>query len=206
MKCKMYKPLIIIGAGGQGKVVLDTALKAGFTVIGFLEDDINKCNVLGYNCLGTISKIYYFSDDNLFVCAIGENSIRMKLDALKQIEWATIVHPSSIISIDVQIGCGSVVMAGSVINASASIGRHCIINTNAVIEHDCVISDYAHISPSSVLCGGVNIGNQVWIGAGAIIKNCISICSETIIGAGAVVVKNINESGVYLGIPARRIK
>lgn len=200
----MYKSLIIIGAGGHGKVILDLATKAGFTVDGFLDDVPIKGDILGYHYLGTVSDIDKFADDHIFICAIGENSARMRIDKSKEVEWATIIHPNANIGLDVKIGEGTVVMAGGVINASAYIGRSCIINTSAVIEHDCVVSDYVHISPGAVLCGAVQIGELSWIGAGVTVKNGVSIYSGVIVGAGAVVVNDITEKGVYYGVPARR--
>ena len=200
----MFKSLIIFGAGGHGKVILDSAVKAGFAVEGFLDDMIDKKNILGFDYLGTISDINKFAANYVFVCAIGENVARQKISTLKGIKWVTIVHPAVQIGLDVEIGSGTVVMAGVVINTSSRIGRHCIINTGAVVEHDCIISDYAHISPNATLCGGVTIGKGVWIGAGAVIKNGVSVCAEAVIGAGAVVVKNITEKGTYIDVPAKK--
>ena len=198
----MHKPLIIIGAGGHGKVILDAAIKAGFTVAGFLDDALEK-DILGFCSLGMVSDINKFADSHVFVCAIGENSVRLKLDISNMVEWATIIHPAAHIGLDVVIGNGTVVMAGAVVNVAAQIGRHCIVNTGAIIEHDCTVLDYAHISPKAVICGGVKVGEGAWIGAGAVIKDGISICADAIVGAGAVVLKDITKKGTYIGVPAR---
>ena len=200
----MCKQLIIIGAGGHGKVILDSAIKAGFDVAGFLDDVPVKKDILGYSYLGSVSDIDKFAATHLFVCAIGANLIRKNIDTTKEIEWATIIHPAAHIGLNVEIGNGTVVMAGTVINASARIGRHCIINTSAVVEHDCVVSDYTHISPNATLCGGTHVGEETWIGAGVTIKAGVSVCEGVIVGAGAVVVKDITEKGTYIGVPARR--
>ena len=95
-------------------------------------------------------------------------------------------------------------MANASINTSAKIGKHCIINTGAIIEHDNVIEDFAHISPGASLAGTVVIGTCTHIGVGATIKNNIEIANDVVVGAGAVVVKNIGESGVYIGVPAKK--
>ena len=96
-------------------------------------------------------------------------------------------------------------MANAVINASADIGKHCIINTGAVIEHDNVIEDYVHVSPHATLCGTVHVGKLTHIGAGAVIRNNRHVAADCTIGAGGVVVKDINESGTYIGVPVGRI-
>ena len=92
------------------------------------------------------------------------------------------------------------------INTSAKIGRQCIINTASIVEHDNQIGDYVHLSPNVTCCGTVTIGELTHIGAGATIKNNINITDECIIGAGAVVVKDIQEKGTYVGVPAQKMK
>jgi sugar O-acyltransferase (sialic acid O-acetyltransferase NeuD family) len=199
----MKKPLIIIGAGGHGKVVLDAAIKAGYNVAGFLDDTPGKDNVLGFRRVGTFSDVGKFIGSNVFVCAVGDNSVRSKFDSLYEAEWATVIHPTVQIALDAKIGCGTVAIAYSVVNASANVGRHCIINSGTVIGHDCIISDYSQISSNATICGGVRIGKGTWIGAGATVKNGISICEDVIVGAGAVVVRDITKKGTYIGVPAK---
>ena len=75
-----------------------------------------------------------------------------------------------------------------------------------MIEHDDVIADYVHISVGAKLGGTVSVGEQTWVGIGAVVNNNISVYNRCIIGAGAVVVKDIKESGTYVGVPARKIK
>jgi sugar O-acyltransferase (sialic acid O-acetyltransferase NeuD family) len=200
----MFKPLIIIGAGGHGKVVLDAALKAGFTVSGFLDDVPIESEINGIKHLGMVSDVKKYAKSHSFICSIGDNSIRRDVVSFEDVEWATIIHPSVQIGIEVEIGLGTIVMATAIINISTQIGSHCIVNTGAVVEHDCIVSDFVHISPNATLCGGVNIGEKTWIGAGAIVKNDLSICENVIIGCGAVVLKDITEKGTYIGVPARR--
>ena len=96
-------------------------------------------------------------------------------------------------------------MAGAVINPGVRIGKGCIINTCSSMDHDCVVGDYVHIAVGSHLCGTVSVGDGTWIGAGATVSNNVSICSDCMIGAGAVVIKDIKESGTYVGVPAKRI-
>ena len=96
-------------------------------------------------------------------------------------------------------------MAGAVINPGVGIGKGCIINTCSSVDHDCDVGDYVHIAVGSHLCGTVSVGDGTWIGAGATVINNVFICSDCMIGAGAVVVNDIQESGTYVGVPARRI-
>ena len=198
--------LIIIGAGGHGKVVADNALKNGYKTICFIDDHA-KGEVAGFPVIGTSEHIERFNDGNTdFIIGIGNNDVRKMIAQTYNVNWATIVHPSAQVAFNVEIGKGTVVMANAVINVCATIGEHCIINTGSIIEHDNVIENYVHISPSAALGGTVRVGANSHVGIGAAVSNNIDICSGCTIGAGAVVVKNIIEKGIYIGVPARRTK
>lgn len=198
--------LIIVGAGGHAKVIADIALKNGYTDINFLDDSA-KDDCMGFSVIGACNEIEAFDDGNTdFVIGIGSNNIRKLIAEKYDVNWKTLVHPSAQTAFNTSVGKGTVVMAGAVVNPCTTIGKHCIINTNAVVEHDSVINDYVHISPGVALGGTVHIGKRTHIGIGATVKNNIDICEDCIIGAGTVVVKNINDSGTYVGVPARKIK
>ena len=198
--------LIIIGAGGHGKVVADIAAKNGYTDICF-ADDHAKGQCMGFPILGGTAHLEVWDDGATdFVIGIGNNAVREKIAQKYDINWVRLVHPAAQIGLQVTIGKGTVVMAGAIINACASVGEHCIINTGAVVEHDNVLGDYVHISPNAALGGTVRVGALTHIGIGAAVRNNIDICGGCTIGAGAVVVKNIQDSGVYIGVPARKMK
>lgn len=203
----MSKSVVIIGASGHGKVIADIVLKSGDKVIGFLDDGIEKGKlIVGFEVLGKISDYKNYSDCE-FVIAIGNPYIREKIADVLNVKWYTAIHPTAVISsLDVEIGEGTVVMANAVINSCAKIGRHCIINTGAIVEHDNILSDYVHLSPNVALAGMASVGKSTHIGTGACTKQVVNIASNCIIGAGSVIVRDINESGTYIGVPARKIK
>lgn len=201
------KNLLIIGAGGHGKVVADVVQSlAIYEKIEFLDDNC-KANI-GFSILGPVAHVkQYIHKFDVFV-AIGNN--KMRGDFLKSLielgaNIPTFVHPSAVVSKRASIGIGSIVMPGAVVNAGASLGKGCIVNTCASIDHDCLIEDYCHISVGAHLAGNVYLGEKVWVGIGALVNNNIGICSNTCIGAGAVVVKNIAEPAIYIGIPAKKM-
>ncbi len=201
----MNKEVIIIGASGHGKVVADIVLKSNDRIIGFLDDNENIKEFIGYRVLGKTSDYIYYPNVK-FVVAIGNSNVRERLANLMKdkVSFYTGIHPSSqISSLNVTIGEGTVVMANAVINSGATIGKHCIINTGAVVEHDNIIGDFTHVSVGTKLGGSVEIGKSCWLGIGATISNNIRIASNSFIGAGAVVVKDIIDSGLYVGIPAK---
>lgn len=200
----MFNQLVIVGAGGHGKVIADIAIKTGYTDIVFIDDNaIGDC--LGYPIVGTCEIIESLNENkNDFVIAVGNNKIRRRIAEQHNVNWVSLIHPSAQIGADANIGKGTVVMAGAIINSCAKIGSHCIINSGAIIEHDNTIEDYVHVSPKAALGGTVYIGKGTHIGIGATVKNNVEICENCTIGAGAVVVKNIKESSTYIGIPAKK--
>lgn len=196
----MAERVIIIGAGGHGKVVADIVRARGDVVVGFLDDDPGKENVLG-----PVSSAENYPDCS-FVIAIGNNKARKRVEAELPARWYTAVHPTAVISPSAVIGTGTVVMANAVVNAQAVLGAHCIVNTAAVVEHENVLAGFVHISPNAALGGNVHVGECTHVGIGACVKNNISICDGCTIGAGAVVVKDIDVAGTYVGVPARELE
>lgn len=197
--------LIIVGAGGHGKIIADLAIKLGYSRIFFLDDHV--CTAwLNFPVVGKTDEITSYNDGNTdFVIGIGNNEVRKRVAECFRVNWITLVHPSAQLAVDVILGAGTVVMAGAVINANAQIGKHSIINSCAVVEHDNVIGDYVHISPNASIGGTVSVGAMTHIGIGATVINGINICENCIIGAGAVVINNIEDAGTYVGVPVRKL-
>ena len=201
MEGTALKKLIIIGASGHGKVIADIAVKNDYDNIFFLDDNEEIKECAGFPVIGRTNDAKKMAGDK--IVAIGNAKIREKIQSELD-SVITLIHPGAIISRRVRIGIGSVVMAGAVINSDVIIGKGCIINTGSSVDHDCRIGNYAHVSVGSHVAGTVEIGDGTWIGAGVTISNNISICSGCLIGAGATVVKDINEAGTYIGVPARK--
>lgn len=199
--------LLILGAGGHGKVVADTALLMNiWDNIAFLDDNPDLREVMGIAILGKLE------DANLFkhkfgyaFVAIGNNTVRLEwLNRLlmAMFDIPAVIHPNSIISRFSTIGAGSVVMAGVVVNANTSIGRGCILNTGCSIDHDCVLDDGVHISPGAHTGGTVKIGRCTWVCIGSSISNNISIGRNAVIASGASVITNVADNVMVAGIPA----
>lgn len=198
--------LIILGAGGHGKVAADIAIKMDkYKEILFL-DDTKEGQVMGLTVAGKISDYAAWRKRADYFVAIGNSKARA--DFIEQLlndgeSVATLIHPCSCIGEGVSIGHGTVVMAGAVINPDAAIGTGAIINTASSVDHDCTIGDYCHISVGAHLAGTVTVGSHTMIGAGATVINNVTICENCMIGAGAVVISNIETEGTYIGVPAR---
>ncbi len=186
--------LIIIGAGGHGRVVADAASVPAV----FLDEDTSLEGVIGKpNELSAVT-----SNNDGIVVAIGDNSTRLQmLGGIKQA--TTIVHESSVVGNAVTLGVGTVVLAGAIININAKIGVGCIVNTGATVDHDCQLADGVHISPGANLGGNVTVGKCSWIGIGACVKNGVTIGKNVIVGAGAAVVQDVSDNVTVVGVPAK---
>lgn len=202
----MSESIILIGGSGHARVIMDCIRASGGSVAGILDDGIPAgTRISDTAVLGTVADWEAYPDHS-FLIAIGNNEIRQTIAEKLPVRWATVIHPSAVVSPSVRLGEGTVVMPNAVINAGAAVGRHCIINTGAVVEHDNVLGDYVHISPNAALGGTVTVGAGTHVGIGACVRNNTDICARCKIGAGAAVVKSITEPGTYVGVPARRIK
>ncbi len=192
----------LFGASGHAKVVMDVITAQGNSV-GCLYDD----NPHGTKIQGKlINKASESIVSGPMIISIGSCQVRKLIAERYNVEYATAIHPKSIISASAKVGIGTVIMPGTIINADVKIGRHCIINTKASIDHECQIGDYVHIAPGVTISGNVEVGECSWIGVGACIKQGIKIGRNCMIGAGAVVVKDIPDNVVAYGNPCHIIK
>lgn len=205
--------LLIIGAGGHGKVAADCATKMQrYSQISFIDEQHPQILDVGpWRIVGKMTDLHAFVDDNTEVfVAIGNNATRQRvceeLLRTERVALATLVHPDSIQSEHVSIGVGSLICAGTVLGVSSNIGKGCIINTAASIDHDNRIGNYVHVSVGARLAGTVNVGHQSFVCINATISNNINVGDNVTIGAGAVVIKNIPNDQTVVGIPAKPIK
>ncbi|MFQ6581341.1 acetyltransferase [Priestia megaterium] len=199
--------LLILGAGGHGKVVSEIAqLMKQWEEIAFLDDREDISEVLGIPIVGKLADLSALKSEYEYAfVAIGSNTARFKwTEKLSHhgFKIPILIHPSSTVSTKSLIEEGTVIMAGAVINPDARIGRSCIINTASTIDHDCTLQDGVHASPGTHIGGTVNIGERTWIGIGATIINNIAIGSNCVIAAGAVVTKDIPSNVLVAGVPA----
>lgn len=194
--------MVIFGASGHGKVILDTLQASGeFSVEKFLDDNPSAesfCNL-------PLNLPSEKDSDEEIIIAIGNNQIRKNV-ATKFHNYVNAIHPLSFISQKAKLGKGNAIMPGVVVNHSTQIGNHCILNTNCSIDHDCLIEDFVHISPNVALAGNVTVGECTHIGIGACIIQGIKIGKNVTIGAGSVIIKDVPDNSVVVGNPGRIIK
>lgn len=206
--------LVIIGAGGHGREVLDVveainAVEHTFDFVGFLADGPGAHEPLtrrGIEILGPSSLLD--SLDAEYVVAIGNPVARASIDQrwmVKGMQSPVLVHPLASIGSDVRLGPGSVAMAGARFTTNVVAGRHLHVNVNATVSHDCRIGDYVTMSPGCHLSGDVHLEDGVYLGTGAVVIPGIRIARDTIVGAGAVVTRDLPGGVTAVGVPARPI-
>lgn len=202
-------PLVIVGCGGHGRVVLDCALAAGRVVAGFLDHVPAASMVDGFPVLGgdeMLDKADFLAS-HAIIAAMGNQVVRRRVSlqvAAGNGRLATIIHPGAMVSPKARIDAGTIVVAGAIINTGAQIGRFCIVNTNASIDHDCVLADGVQICPGATLAGGITCGEDVFIGSGAVLLPNLRIGDRAVIGAGSVVLADIPADVTVVGNPAIR--
>lgn len=204
--------IVILGAGGQGKVVLDILKKNNYHVIGFIDDDKNKKGKL----INNVKVLGNFLDINKtkknidgIVIGIGDNNIRsdyfLKIKKLN-LKIVNAIHPNTIISENVKIGKGVIIVGGAVVNTNVKIGNNVIINTGATVDHDCVLGDNSQICPGVNLAGNVKIKKNAFIGTGAVINPGICIGENSIVGSGSTIIRDVPKNVVVVGMPGKIIK
>ena len=202
--------LLIVGAGGHAKVVIEAARAAGFAPVAVVDPQA-RGDVLGVPVRGTdedVAILWASGEFDAAAVAIGDNQLRLRLaGTLRRIGCSTpaIVHPRATVSPTAEIYDGVVVMAHAVVNACARIGRDSIVNTAAIVEHDCALGEAVHAAPRSVMGGSCSFGSLTLFGIGAVARPGVKVGSRVVIGAGATVVSDIPDGWVVAGTPARRL-
>lgn len=200
----MKEKIVIVGAGGHAKTIVDTLERLGnFEIVGYVsKESIGSEIYRGYKILGhdeDLEKIFRSGVLNAVIAVgfMGRSTLRQNLyKTLKQIGYKlpVIVDSSAIIATDVVIGEGTYIGRNVVVNADASIGKCCILNTACVVDHENEIGDFTHISVQAVCCGKARIGINCMLGTNSTIIQNISVGDNTVIGAGALIVKDIGSN------------
>ncbi|NMM48800.1 NeuD/PglB/VioB family sugar acetyltransferase [Marinigracilibium pacificum] len=206
--------IVLIGGGGHCKSVIDVIEEQGKYQIAEILDVEEKIgnDVLDYKIsakdtdLPELIKKY----DN-FLITIGQiSSSKIRERFYNQIKslggkLPVIISPRAHVSRYAKIGEGTVILHGVIVNANATIGNNNIINSNAVIEHDAKTGDHCHISTGAILNGEAILGSRSFMGSGSRTAQCVEIPEETVIGASGYVHRSLPESGLYLGVPVKKV-
>lgn len=202
---------IVLGGGGHAKVLMEILRLRGLDVLGY-TDPHSSVPIGDLQCLGNDDLVESYSPETILLVnglgSVGDNRKRKQLfESWKEkgYSFATVIHPSAILSPDVVLEEGVQVMAGAIIQTGTKIGVNSIVNTRATIDHDAKIGHHTHIAPGAILSGNVTVQDDAHLGTGVIVIQSVSIGKNSIVGAGAVVVKDVEENVTVAGVPARRL-
>ena len=213
----MSRPLVIYGAGGFGREVLQVVRDINavhpltWDPVGFAVDEqfVSASLVQGLPIVGSLDWLARNPHVEV-VIAIGAPAARRRLARLIAQEagnaFATLVHPRAWLGQNVRIGQGSVVCAGALVTTDISIATHVHVNIGSTIGHDSVIGDFVTLNPSVNVSGNVHLAEGVEVGTGSVLLPKLSVGEWAIVGAGAVVTKDVPADVTAVGAPARVIK
>ena len=203
------KDLIIVGAGGYAKSVLDSYDYTNFRMVGFL-DDIKPVGAehQGYKVLGNdISDVYQPSHYVYFI-AIGNNAKRkLWYDQLKTagLSLINVIDRTALVSHSATIGEGCFIGKLAILNHGSSVENNCVINTRALVEHGCIIHNHVNISTNATLNGDVVAEEGCFVGSSSVVNGQVTIGAWSLVGSGAVVLHDIYPKTTVVGVPAKEI-
>jgi sugar O-acyltransferase (sialic acid O-acetyltransferase NeuD family) len=193
--------LSIIGCGGHARSVADVILANGDNFLCFVDNNARSGEVIyGHPVLTTLP-----SETTRFHIAVGDNRQRKELAlCYKTLQYYSVIASTATHGFQTTIDSGCFIAHRVHLGPEVHVGSGTIINTGSIIEHEVSIGLFCHVAPHSTICGRTRIGHHVFIGAGSVIIDNISICDNVVIGANSTVIKNIGQSGIYVGCPAKR--
>lgn len=190
--------LALFGYGGHAKEV---ACQIGKEVTFFVDDKYSN-NIA--KPLSTFNPKEY-----MMIVAVADSKDRAEVinKLPKETKYFTFIHPSVHIMDDsIEIGHGSFIGANSILTTNIKLGNHALLNRGNHIGHDSIAGDFFSMMPCAVIGGNVTLGDNVYLGSCSNVREKIYINSNVIVGMNAAVVKDINKSGTYVGVPAKKIK
>lgn len=206
------KSILIIGAGGLGKEAADLIRDiGGYEIIGFLDDNKEKKGFMVNNVivLDTIDRIDQYKDVDNIVIAIANPAIKKRIyECTKDIgfHYPNLVHPTVIMGSGVRMGIGNIVCAYSILSTEAVLNDFVTINPQCGVGHESELRSFTTMYWSVHIGGNTSIHEGCELGSKSCVLQGLKIADNVVLGAGAVAAKDINESGTYIGIPAKRLK
>jgi sugar O-acyltransferase (sialic acid O-acetyltransferase NeuD family) len=205
--------ILLYGAGGHAKAVLEMAQAIGaFRIAGIVDDNpaLTGTSVLGIPVLGTRAILPQLAAQGIRLAANGVGGIinidiRVKLFELLAgygFAFPILRHPRATVEPSAQVGDGVQVFANAYVGSSAILHEKCMINTGAIVSHDCEIGKYTHIAPGCLLAGHVHVGERALVGMGVTTTIGLKIGNGARVGNGAVLLADVPDRQI---VPAGKV-
>ncbi|APG60119.1 NeuD/PglB/VioB family sugar acetyltransferase [Christiangramia salexigens] len=203
----MKNKVFLFGAGGHSRSVISLLRDQGYDVLGIYDDAFDKAKEEFIHSVKILGKIENYNYPNKIILSIGDNHKREVIFRQKRdrIYMGNISHSRSFIDKSVILGRSNLIFGNTFINSNVEIADNNIINTGSIIEHEVIIGSNNHVSVGTIICGRSKIGDNCFLGAGSVINDSVSICNNVLIGSNSTVTRSIEEPGVYVGQPTRKI-
>ncbi|NEA99260.1 acetyltransferase [Streptomyces sp. SID13726] len=206
--------LVIVGAGGFARETAQAVRDAdGFELLGHLDDnaDLHGTDVDGVPVLGGCDLVHDLPEARVVVCVGNPRDYASRARLVRGLglpddRYATVVHPTAVVSATSEIGPGSVLLAHCVLTAAVRVGAHVAVMPHAVLTHDDVVEEYATITSGVRLGGGVRLERGAYVGSGALVREGTTVGAWSQIGMGSAVLGDVPPGEVWVGSPARRLR
>jgi sugar O-acyltransferase (sialic acid O-acetyltransferase NeuD family) len=210
------RDIVVIGASGHAKVLIDVIEQQGYyNIVGLIDDfKARGTRLMGYEVIGPKDHIADLVAGGKVaggIVAIGHNWVRHRVaqsirERAPDFLFINAIHPSARVAREVRLGVGVAVMAGVSVNPGTYIGDFCFLNTNASVDHDNTLDDSGCLQPNAATGGNVKIGAFSVISMGANIIHGVTIGSHTVVGAGSTVLTDLPDFVVAYGTPCQVIR
>jgi sugar O-acyltransferase (sialic acid O-acetyltransferase NeuD family) len=215
MSTKTKNRLLIIGAGGFGREVLQWALDiqnqrdVDWEVGGFLDANPQAfANFeIDYSVLGNPESWQPTCNDR-FICAIGDPTIRLRICRELQkrgAEFVSMIHPSAIVGSRCKIGTGTILCPGVTVTVDVTIGDFVVLNVRSCVGHDARVGDGCTVNDFCDVTGNAKLGEGVFLGSHSSVTPSAKVGDYARVGAGSVVVRRVREHTTVMGPTAKRI-
>ena len=214
LRASRCQRILIVGAGGFGREVLQWALHAwpdeAHKIAGFLSDDPEA--LAGHNSRFSIigaAAGYEPTQGDALVLAIGIPGIRRRVAEMlvdRGANFLSLVHPTAIVAVSAVVGNGTILCPYTIVSDNCRLGRFVLMNYHSSVGHDATAADFGVFSPYATLGGGAAVGEDVFLGLHASVGPHVSLGDRCKVSAGSAALATAPADVVIWGSPGRHCR
>ncbi|MFQ5444979.1 MAG: acetyltransferase [Nitrospinales bacterium] len=206
------KNIIIVGAGGFGRTVLNYAkdcFPAGseFFIKGFLDD--NPASLENYNLdkkiLGAVGD-FRIKENDFFLMALGDPASKKKLTEkleAKGARFIPLIHPLAYIAPNSSIGTGCIICPFSSVGPDVVLDNYVTLNISTSCGHDSKVGKFSVLSPHATVNGFAILEDEVFLGTHATVTPGKRVGSKSKLSAGSVALNDVPPNSLVFGNPGK---